>query len=76
MASILGDIAAIELSKFYGIRMPLWRVGTLIEVNLVAMRLNARKVLKIPRCSVCSILNTRSSVGISTSSFELKQMES
>jgi len=75
MASILGDIAAIELTKLYGIRMPLWRVGTLIEVNLVAMQLKSRKVLKIPRCAVCSPLKTRSSVGLTTSSFALQQME-
>jgi molybdopterin-synthase adenylyltransferase len=61
MASILGDIAAFELTKFYSGVLPQWHVGTLIEVNLLAPRLAARKVLKIPRCMVCSPLNTRSS---------------
>jgi molybdopterin-synthase adenylyltransferase len=61
MASVLGDIAAIELTKFYG-RVPQWRVGTLIEVNLLQPLLVTHKVLKVPRCSVCSTLNTRSSV--------------
>ena len=61
MASILGDIAAVELTKFYSGVLPLWNVGTLIEVNLLTTHLVARKVLKIPRCPVCSPLNYRSS---------------
>jgi molybdopterin-synthase adenylyltransferase len=62
MASVLGDIAAIELAKFYSGVLPLWNVGRLIEVNLLSPRLTARKVLKIPRCIVCSPLNTHSSI--------------
>ena len=61
MASVLGDVAAIELSKFYG-GLPEWRVGMLIEVNLVATKMKARKVLRVPRCAACSNLNRRSSV--------------
>jgi len=61
MASVLGDIAAFELTKFYG-RVPRWRVGTLIEVNLLIPSIVTRKVLKIPRCSVCSQLNKHSPV--------------
>jgi molybdopterin-synthase adenylyltransferase len=61
MASVLGDLAAIELTKFYSGVLPLRNVGTLIEVNLLATQLTARKVLKIPRCAVCSPLHTRSS---------------
>jgi bacteriocin biosynthesis cyclodehydratase domain-containing protein len=59
MASVLGDIAAIELTKFYG-RVPRWRVGTLVEVNLLIPSIVTRKVLRIPRCSVCSPLNKHS----------------
>ena len=69
MASVLGDIAAIELTKFYGGGLPLWRVGTLIEVNLLAPRLDARKVLKVPRCPVCSTLNRRASTAATTNFF-------
>lgn len=61
MASILGDISAIELTKFYG-RVPRWRVGALVEVNLLMTSVVTRKVLKIPRCSICSELHKRSSV--------------
>jgi thiazole/oxazole-forming peptide maturase SagC family component len=62
MASILGDIAAVELTKFYSGVLPSPKVGTLIEVNLLATGLTSRKVLKAPRCPVCSPLLTRSSV--------------
>lgn len=62
MASVLGDIAAVELTKLYGDVLPSWKIGTLIEVNLLATRLEARKVLKIPRCPECSPLNRQSSV--------------
>jgi len=61
MASVLGDLAAIELTKFYSGVLPVRKVGLLIEVNLLATRMTARKVLKIPRCTVCSPLHPRSS---------------
>jgi len=60
MASILGDVAAMELTKFFVRMMPLGNVGKLIEVNLLSTRMTSRKVLKIPRCLVCSPLHTRS----------------
>ena len=62
MASILGDIAALELTKFYSEALPRPKVGTLIEVNLLETGLTSRKVLKVPRCPVCSPLLARSSV--------------
>lgn len=61
MASILGDLAAVELGKMYGGWMRSRSIGTLIEVNLVATTLEARKVLRVPRCSVCSRLQWQSS---------------
>jgi len=64
MASILGNIAAMELTKFYGQAMPMWNVGKLIEVNLLSTRMTPRKVLKLPRCPVCSPLQTRSAITI------------
>jgi bacteriocin biosynthesis cyclodehydratase domain-containing protein len=57
MASVLGDLAAIELSRFYGGWAPPRVVGTLIEVNLIGPELTARRVLKVPRCQVCSSLH-------------------
>jgi len=62
MASILGDIAAIELHKYFGGRLPGWKVGTMIEVNLLTSRMIPRKVLKVPRCSACSLLKIRPSM--------------
>lgn len=67
MASILGDIAAVELTKFYGGRLPGWNVGTLIEVNLLSSRMTPRKVLKVPRCHVCSPLLVKASMNPSQS---------
>lgn len=60
MASILGDIVAFELTKLYSDVLPLWNVGTQIEVNLFTSKMMKRKVLKVPRCAVCSPLTTRS----------------
>ena len=55
IASILGDVAAVELTKFFGLR-PLSRIGTLLEVNLLGGEMTPRRVLKLPRCPVCSTL--------------------
>ena len=61
MASIIGNIAAFELIKYYSEALPFIKVGSLIEVNLLATELKTRKVLKIPRCPTCSSLMTRPS---------------
>ena len=68
MASILGDVSAIELTKFYGGVLP-WTAGVLFEVNLLAMQLTARKVLKLPRCPVCSPLRARAPISAETRTF-------
>jgi hypothetical protein len=64
MASVLGDITAIELTKFYSRALPLWKTGTVMEVNLLAGRIDSRKVLRVPRCRVCSNLLRRSSTSM------------
>jgi molybdopterin-synthase adenylyltransferase len=69
MAIALGAIAALELTKFYGLGLPSGVVGRLIEVNLITTQMQARKVLRIPRCSACSALNIRSSVSLTRSWF-------
>ncbi|MBA5867454.1 MAG: TOMM precursor leader peptide-binding protein [Nitrospira sp. CR1.3] len=61
MSSIVGDIAAFELTRFFSGVIPMRKIGTLIEVNLLTMKMIPRKILKVPRCPVCSPLNTRSS---------------
>ena len=73
MASILGDIAALELTKFYSEVIPSSKIGTLIEVNLLEMGLTARKVLKVPRCPACSPLLARSSVSPDKTAVALPQ---
>jgi thiazole/oxazole-forming peptide maturase SagC family component len=59
MASILGNIAAFELIKFHAGWARMWNVATLIEVNMLADRMKTHKILKVPRCVVCSSLNER-----------------
>jgi len=56
MASILGDIAALELGRFYGRWAPPRVVGTLIEVNMLGPSMVTRPILKVPRCTACSPL--------------------
>lgn len=59
MASILGDISAFELTKFYSGVLNSLLVNGCIKVDLLAGRMTARKVLKIPRCPACSPFKTR-----------------
>jgi bacteriocin biosynthesis cyclodehydratase domain-containing protein len=54
MASVLGDLAALELSRFYGGWALPRVVGALIEVNLVGLKMTTRRVLRVPRCRVCA----------------------
>jgi len=70
MAQTVGDLAAMELLKFHG-QLPMWRVGTMIEVNLMAPSLAVRKVLKIPRCAVCSPTQVRSAPTLDTRVYNL-----
>ncbi len=56
MLSTLADIAAFELHRFYA-GLPMWKVGRLIEVNLIGTSMTTRKVFKAPRCPVCSSLH-------------------
>jgi bacteriocin biosynthesis cyclodehydratase domain-containing protein len=72
MAGVLGDLAAMELMKFYG-RLPLWQVGHLVEVNLMAPSLLSRRVLRVPRCSACGALRTRSSTNLHASLYRLNE---
>jgi bacteriocin biosynthesis cyclodehydratase domain-containing protein len=64
MASVLGDVAAVELIKYYADLLSEENVGRLIEVNLLASSMMSKKILKIPRCVVCSPLRSRPSSNI------------
>jgi bacteriocin biosynthesis cyclodehydratase domain-containing protein len=69
MASVLGDIAAFELTKLYTDGLPFRNIGTQIQVNLLTSEMMKRKVLKVPRCAVCSPLTTRSTANPYKSNF-------
>lgn len=64
MTALLGDLAAMELLKFFGLGPPLWQVGTVIEVNLMLPDVTARRVLKLPRCPICTPVAERPSLSI------------
>ena len=65
MAAILGDIAAFELTRFYGSVLPEKKAGRLLEVNLLAASMTGRTVLKVPRCAACSPLHKTSQPNLS-----------
>jgi hypothetical protein len=66
---MLGDIAAFEVIKVFGDALPNRKVGSLIEVKLLIPELKARKILKIPRCRVCSPLYSRASIACTKDPF-------
>ncbi len=68
MASILGDLAATELVKFYSGTLP-YKVGALIEVKLLVPLVQAHKLLKVPRCVACSSLNRTGAVNLNRLDF-------
>ncbi len=72
MASVLGDVAALELTKFFGSLWPSELVNRAIEVNLLAAKMESRRVLKIPRCRVCSPLNEREPLAVMKETFLAK----
>lgn len=70
MARVSGELAAMEVLKFHG-KLPMWRVGTMIEMNLMAPSLAVRKVLKVPRCTVCGPTRLRAPVALDTRVYNL-----
>lgn len=70
MTSVLGDIAAFEMMRWCSEVAPLRQFNTLIEVNLLASRMTTRKVLRIPRCLVCSNLRVQPSVSVRKDSID------
>ena len=68
MAGVLGEVAAMELSKVYGGGVP-WRPNQIIEIRLLVPHMITRRVLRLPRCPVCSTSLSTSSVYIDKESF-------
>lgn len=69
MASILADIATLELSRFLGHFDAPRAVGTVLEVNLLDGQMKSRKVLRVPRCRVCSPVVRRSPAAVRVNTF-------
>jgi bacteriocin biosynthesis cyclodehydratase domain-containing protein len=70
-ATVLAELAALELSKWFGgARPPTRQVGTLVEVNVAEPAMAVRKVLRIPRCPVCSPSNVHSAGAVRNSALD------
>lgn len=63
MIQVVAATAVFELCHFFG-RLPSPRPGRLITIQLGSGKTESNTVLKIPRCPVCSALNTKSSVQV------------
>jgi bacteriocin biosynthesis cyclodehydratase domain-containing protein len=59
MPSLLAELGALELTKFFGSGLPFRRAGVQIEVQMLMPRMTTRSILKVPRCPSCSPLRTR-----------------
>jgi molybdopterin-synthase adenylyltransferase len=59
MLSMIADIVAIELIRFFCLGALPSRAGTLIEVSVLAREMTPRPVLKLPRCPVCTPIDER-----------------
>jgi molybdopterin-synthase adenylyltransferase len=56
MASMLGELAALELVRFCSGVIAGNRTGVMTEVDMLRPELNTRRLLKVPRCRVCGPL--------------------
>ncbi|OQW33998.1 MAG: hypothetical protein A4E19_18925 [Nitrospira sp. SG-bin1] len=59
MASVLGDIAAFQLTAFYSQISVGRAIGQLLEVNLLGSTMKERAVLRVPRCAACGLLRQK-----------------
>lgn len=60
MASMLGELAALELVRFGSGVVAGGRTGVMTEVDMLRPELSTRRLLKVPRCRVCGPLTRRS----------------
>jgi bacteriocin biosynthesis cyclodehydratase domain-containing protein len=61
MASVVAQIAVMEVVKELGGFAPVDAVGRSIEINLVSFRSSVRRILKLPRCVDCGEPSRRTS---------------
>lgn len=53
-ATMLAELTAVELTRWFGGGRPLTRqAGTLVEVAMAEPSVATRKILRVPHCSVC-----------------------
>jgi bacteriocin biosynthesis cyclodehydratase domain-containing protein len=57
--SVLANLAAFEIVRFFSKAIPGPQGGSVVELNLLTSSMSRRKVLKVPRCSCCSSMNSR-----------------
>lgn len=55
MAAMLADVVVMQLTKLAAKKLPRRQAGHVIEVDLLAPSMKTRKVLRVPRCSVCGV---------------------
>ncbi len=53
LSRILGEMAACELARSYGVGWPWRRIGRVIEFKMPAASMKVRRVLRVPYCGVC-----------------------
>jgi len=58
MVSVAGQIAGMEAVKYLS-GLPVTTTGHVIEMSLVPFRCDVRRVLRVPRCPMCSGLTRR-----------------
>jgi thiazole/oxazole-forming peptide maturase SagC family component len=63
MPSILAGLTALELTKFLT-GLSFATVGAMIEIDFLNMHLNEQKILKVPRCPTCGVLEKMPAVSI------------
>lgn len=61
--SLLADIAAAELTRFIG-GVPRPRAGFVFDVTFPEIEVRRHRVLRVPRCPVCSAANRTSSLAL------------
>jgi hypothetical protein len=64
MPTILGAIAAFEITRFFSGSLPKREPGQMLEIDLLAGKMMDRTVLKVPRCAACSPLHKSSVTNI------------
>ncbi len=60
MLHILGSIGAVDILKLIAGVAPADSINSLVRLNLISFGLTVHRLLKIPRCPVCSDMSTMS----------------